>query len=640
VAAFARPVSRLAGRRVTGTGVHRILLVDTSYSLGAASDSGATAWEQARRMMDALVRTWGRGERWSLYILDDQPRWLVDDQPVETAEQTAATVAGLQLSESSARLAPALETVLARAAGQPAEIYVVADGQALTWKDVDRVALPVSSEPLRLFWLRPGVAKTGNLAVEQVLVSQERPLVGHPCRVFAHVRNYGADAAQDVEVEFLVDGAFFGKERISLLAGQDAWTWSDVYFNDPGPHAVTARLQDRALAFDNRFSAGLHAVRSLRVCVLRDAGKQGKFESAAGFLDLLANVMQREDPYDGPFFPHGRLVVSVSDADGPGAVPADADVVVLDGGRALQPSLVEALRAYVDNGGGLVLAADNTVNISRWNDALGDAGLLPARLGPVRNEPLGGERSAHLARTGFAAPALRPFEDLADGDISHVRFYSWVELGDPAPEAQVLARFGSGRPYAVLRRNGLGAVLLLAGGLNSLNNNLLARETAYPLVTRLFAAAAAGRQFPLTVRRRAPIRLSLPGPAPTAVQLEAPGMEPLAIEPVARGPAFLVSLASGAPNSGLASTLVVRGDDHERVWIGVQGERIDSDLSPLAPAAVGRLEERLGIVPASSWEELDARLAATRRGREWYHWAVIALLCLLTGEMWMQRRFV
>jgi hypothetical protein len=78
----------------------------------------------------------------------------------------------------------------------------------------------------------------------------------------------------------------------------------------------------------------------------------------------------------------------------------------------------------------------------------------------------------------------------------------------------------------------------------------------------------------------------------------------------------------------------------ERVWFAVQGARSDSELTALDEAGFRKLRESLPMTRVHDWDGLNDALRASRVGREWHHWVLIAMLALLTGEMLMQRRFV
>jgi hypothetical protein len=636
VIAFARPASSHRTGATAAGGKHRIILLDASASM-MAGEAGATSWDKTIALARQLVGTWGRSERWSLYVMDREPRWVVDDQAIESPEKSQAVFNALEPSESAASLARGLEVVFRKMAGRDTELYILADEQALTWKGLDQIEKPAGN--VSLFWVRPPSASVENLAVTRLVLSHDRVLVRHPCRVTVSIRNFGSLPVENAEVDVLVDGAFHAREQVTLLPGQEANAVVDVVIEEPGSHAVTARLRKDVLEADNAASAGVEIIPAFSVFVLRDADRTEKFASAWGFLDLAARVMSRKSEDGAPLFTGGLMSVNLQEGRIDAQSLSGADVVVADGGFTMTPDAVGVLRDYVRRGGGLILAADDTVDLKLWNELLGGAGLLPARLLAARREALGGERFRSLEPGGFDEPALQALASADDGDVAASRLYSWTDLSDPLDGASLMARFSDGRPFALIKRFSPGSVILLASGLNSRNNNLVVREFTYPLLVNLFSEAAASALYPRTRLTGAPIRLQIrQDPPPTAVQFSLQGRPPVLVPaPDENG---VVTLAEGSDRSGLASILVTWKDRFERVWFGIQGERVDSDLRPMEPALHDKVVARLGIAEASSWEELQAKLEAGYRGEEWHHWAVLMVLALLLAEMAFQRRFV
>jgi hypothetical protein len=177
----------------------------------------------------------------------------------------------------------------------------------------------------------------------------------------------------------------------------------------------------------------------------------------------------------------------------------------------------------------------------------------------------------------------------------------------------------------------------MSGSFNGNYSNLAVREFALPLVVRTLGAAAEGASFARTLETGEPIRLAVPNPAQVrAVQFDIDGRE-LGTLP-SPGPVAL--LLAGSPFSGLCRALVVGQGDPQWEWFGIQGPRMDSDLTPMPETDRDRIVQKHGLVPVTGWPELEAELLRTRSGNEWHHWLLIALLAALAGEMLLQRRFV
>jgi hypothetical protein len=385
-------------------------------------------------------------------------------------------------------------------------------------------------------------------------------------------------------------------------------------------------------------SAGVEVTEAISLLVLRDAERTGKFDSSAGLLGLIARVLAGGAPNEatGP--------LRVKEHTGPGcdlSLLEAHDAVVLDGGRTLTPELTEALRRYVEHGGGLILAADTSVDLAVWRRLLGPAGLLPAAPLRTRSEPLGGELCRRLSRSGFDLPALRSLETGADGDITQVRFFTWTEFDTPVPGTEVLARFADGSTYAWRRRLERGSVLLLAAGMNSSYNNLLVRETVYPFLLHLFAEAASASQYTRRVGRNEPVRYLAKGePPPTGAMFEMDKEElvPATLTPHPQG--TRVEYAPGAKRSGQASLLVLRENSRERIWVGVQGERSDSSLTAMTAVYRAQLFERLAWTEVGSARELMDVLDEDSHGAERYGWVLMGVILFAIGELLMGLRFI
>ncbi|MDP6355757.1 MAG: BatA domain-containing protein, partial [Planctomycetota bacterium] len=128
---FARPVARQHDSVVSSTGIHRVIILDGSYSM-RAGETGNTRWDRSTEAMHELVKTWGRGEKWSLLLIGKEPEWIVDSAIVETPEASLELIRRIKTSESRAALAKSLEAAATKFANESVELYLFVDDQAST----------------------------------------------------------------------------------------------------------------------------------------------------------------------------------------------------------------------------------------------------------------------------------------------------------------------------------------------------------------------------------------------------------------------------------------------------------------------------------------------------------------------------
>ncbi|GMV80714.1 MAG: hypothetical protein AMXMBFR7_18980 [Planctomycetota bacterium] len=638
VLAFARPTSSAPAETLSGTGVTRIVVLDASYSM-LAGPEGSSRWSRTLDALRELAGQWGRGEEWSLYRMGETPRWLVERARVSDPLRTAEAFEGLEPDEASANLAQALGEIAARFPNEKVELYVCADDQASTWEGMDAWIWPTEPRP-DVFWINPPLEDRGNLAVTGVRLAGARVLRKHPVQAVVSVKNFGAAAVQDAEVELLLDGTHLSRESISLLPGQQGELTIPVLLDESGSHALSARVSGDALAFDNRFSAGLEVSERITVQVPRDADKRGKFDSCWAFLELAQQIQQRTTEDGAAIFHAAPLVFASPDGEPELSGPGAPEVVILDGGFALNDARTEALRGFVARGGALVLAADDRVDAAAWNTQLGAAGLLPAALGEMRTEPLAGERFERIAKARLERGGFSAFASAEDGDVEEARFFAWYETAPPTQEAQVLAWYAGGTPYALLRRGpgGSGSILLLTAGLNGRDNNLAVREFFLPFLYRLFMAGVSEAGLARTVERGAPIRIPTRTGEAQAATWTLGTQPPRPLQRQAGTAGEVWTLPEGSDRTGLGSVLLVNGSANQRIWLGVQGPRMDSDLRALEPASKAAFLERTGALECPDARTLLDHLRARQSGDEWHHWAMWGVLAFLLGELWFQRR--
>lgn len=633
VLAFARPIFRTDRAVASGTGIHHVIVLDGSTSMLAGA--------QNRRRFDAsvdalkkLVNGWGRGETWSLLLLTDEPKWVIDGQAFSSPEEAARVIDTLRPGECSTSLATALNSITQKMPRGNIEIFIFADDQALTWDQVDRFKMPAELSAAT-YWLNVSGESKQNLAVTSLQPAADRILVNHPFRITASLKNFSGLKAEDVNVELLIDGAFTARQSVSLLPNQESTIHFDTKLTAAGSHHFCVQLPEDALDFDNRHFAAIEAVEKLTVVELRDPGKAGKFDSTWGAIETLERSKHTNK---GSAAPAGQIVWKLNEGICDKASLVGIDVVMVDGGRKLTPELTNTLRDFVQSGGGLVLIADPNIDQNSWNDLLNGAALLPGQIGKLRTDALGGDRFRSLSRGNIAHSPLRIFESPASGDLSQARIYSSFEVR-AKPQAINVIQFDDQTPWAL--RGNLpdgGNTLLIASSLSGQGNNLLVREFFVPLITQLMQDAAAGAVFPRTVARGQSIRLRVSNSSTTAF-FSKQDQEPVSIPMRVLHGAPVAETSGNAVESGLYSILALTDGAGPRVWFGVQGPRSDSDLSPMPPAYLDAVTHQLNLSIATDWPSLEQELQKKRNGQEWQSWVILAVLVLLLGEMIFQRRF-
>lgn len=646
VLAFARPASKQKSAAAADAGIHHVLVVDGSASM-QAGEPGHTRWDRAREVLNRYAASWSRGERWSLCVVGEKPVWQVDGETHLDPARTRAILNGVKPGEGRVSWARTLPLIRDKLSGPGVEWVLVSDDQAIAWEGVEKPGV-AGVGALSGYWVNTARADYENSAVLQARFGSSLGVVGQPCRIYVDIRHYGSAPVEGVPLEVLRDGAFYARELVSLLPGQTRTLSFDVTFDEPGSHYAAVRLGKDMLGSDNVAHAGIDIRPAVKVVLLRDPGRSGKLDSAWPLLELSARALRGEagksrgtpdaqaaTTASAPLIPQLKEgVLKTGDLAG-------VDVVVLDGGRSLTSADGGLLRDYVSSGGTLILAPDAATDVLSWNRILAERRLLPAPLIRFRTERLAGDRFQTLTRSDWPLSAMRIFETDEEGDIGHVRFYAWCEFGKPNAGAEVVKTFADKTPFLVRQDERPGAVLLLAGGLSGGAGNLMAREFCLSYLMRLLTDAASGSVLPRVVSNGEAALLSFrPPPDFKGAAFQLDSQEPVGVSWRRVKAGMLATAPVPAGVWGLGAFLVLRESGVNRVWVGVQGEREDSDLRPLSPDGKHRIKLQCPLVEVNDWPQLDEKLKAVRTGGEYHHWVILALLACLVGEMVLERRFI
>lgn len=277
----------------------------------------------------------------------------------------------------------------------------------------------------------------------------------------------------------------------------------------------------------------------------------------------------------------------------------DAAAVVLVATAGLEQPGRRRLSAFVESGGGLLIAAgpqlDPHLLTGLLADPVIDPDAEPPGADPARGAaPAAGDGPRSWSVTAVRHPLFAAFGGLA-GALGQIRFRQTVRFD--ARQGRVLAVFSDGTPALLERAAGRGRVLLFASDLNNVWNDFPRQPTFVPFVHEALRYLGGDR---------APERSVLVADAP-------PGVAP-------------VPGAATDPASGRAIVLNVdpRESDPSRLTAQEFRSRIRRS-SAAAPA------------PASAAAAGAAGPAGREAEQDWWWYALLAMAVALVAESWLGR---
>lgn len=470
VVAFARP---FLGRRAAGVAGEQtravVLLLDRSLSM-SHRDVWPAALDSARRILAGL----GAGDRVAVVQFDEE---AVVAQPLTEDHAAArAAVESTRPGSRGTRYVAALRVarqVLLGAPDAEGEVLVVTDLQRSGVAGLAGLDLP-SGLVVRAVPVAP--RDRGNTAITGVEI--QRLQDGERARLAVQVRMVTRElaAARRVRLTLTLNGRESGTRDVTLPA-----TGSLPIAFDPVPmpagrvQAVITAEAD-ALAGDDVFRFVVPADDALRVLLLAPDDARGEetlfFERALSIgRSPVLRVERRRTALDAGVLQRVGLVV-LWDQPPPSAAAAAG-----------------ALTAWIRDGGGLVIAAGRRL-AARGGQA---SSLMPATIRGAADRLA--DRGGTLGEVSTEHPVFAPFRDAAAA-LGAARFLRYPRL-EPAPGADVLARFDDGLPAVVERREGPGRVLLVAAPLDAQGGDFPLQPAYLPFLRRLAIHASGHEAIPL-----------------------------------------------------------------------------------------------------------------------------------------------
>lgn len=456
VAAFARPFVR--GGRLASVGgpaaEEVVVMLDRSWSM-EMGDNWEAAVSRARSVVGALRPR----DRASLIVFSETPTLL--HRSVSDPARINAALDTLNTTSLATRFAPAVKlaaSTLAASNLPRQRVVLISDFQRTGWRPDPDATLP---EGVVVESVAIGGEASANLALADLVLGRQGAGGRERVTVGARLVNTG-DEAVTADVVLSIDETDIETATATVPGGGAV----PVDFE---PFTLTARFTHGELRIaggsgggleqDDRLSFVASPGGDLSVVVVDPLGTGDSNLYLRGALAIA----------EGAGFA-ARVVRSVPDA----AALDGTDVVILNGGPFPGGSAGDRLRAFVEDGGGLLFALGERSSVPSVH-----ADFLPGVIGPV----VEGAGERRLGFVDYDHAIYEAFRGPRSGDFSQASFYRTRAV--TGTDGQILARFDDGSAALVEGRRGGGRVLVWATGLDRFWNNLPLQPVYLPFIHRM-----------------------------------------------------------------------------------------------------------------------------------------------------------
>lgn len=581
--------------------------------------------------------------------------------PAGSCDLIEATAQGLRILNTGSNLAR--------------DVIVFTDLQARAWLPEDEVrwetldelrAQPAISPRIWVVDVGPDVGPVReNFSIDNIKLSRTFTSVEMPVRIRTKLKHHAGTAAATRKVFLEINGIRISDATLqsaSLAPGSEFTVEFEHRFAKPGLHLISVVTEADNLPEDNRSDAVIEVSPSLPILIVNGAPHADPTRDETFFLQI---ALGRDESRTS------LIQTRIVNLEGFTKDTLDnRQVVVLANVSRLSDSQVSALQAFVDAGGGAVIALGDRVQSGFYNESLfrGGQGVLPVTLEEIVTSGLvdGKDGSAvHVENRSLELPWLQAFRKEHQGGFTETRFDKWWRVTVPAPAKQndtrskngstnsetsfttgplISARLNNSAPFLIEHRFGQGHVLLLTAPLDADWSSLPTKPDYVPFVHELI--------FHLTASSRPSRNVQSGEPLQVVVGKDfEPG------DYIFRGPGTVTIPAVPSGNelqrfARLDDTsipgiyrLEAAGDSAPaRVRQGVPSvvnpDRTESDLKPLSAEQRQKLQgkERLKIV--KNLQELRSLMMTDTSTTEIWHFLFLVVLGLLVVEVWLTRRLV
>jgi hypothetical protein len=456
-------------RRSTGT--HHVLLLDTSYSMGAVGKFkgvSASAFELARQRAMKYVQQLPQGDVISLVTIGSRDRPLIG-QPVFDRQEIISELAALELTNRSGEALNAITLAAAisersRAALQDivmTRYAIFSDFQRDSWHGVtpEKVSRIIgASGKIEYFDCRQPYLH--NLAVEDLGVEYPAGPFGNQVALRAQFKNYSPTKSQIVIVTWSIEGRVVQREQITLAPNELVTVRLDDQNLKRGQHQakvhiapVTAAQPDSLLADNTRWVVFSTAS---KFQVLTVAGRYRAEE-------LLATALVPTTSDRWPV-----QITTINEGELIDQRLVQYDMIALCNVKQISSAEMDQLHAYVTNGGTLFLCPGDRIDIVNYNRsfAMSSEFGLPLQWQQVVEDF---DVQIQLDKTSHAITKL--FADNPTNGIEATPISKYVKcVASGADSVQPILILNNGDPLYLLGSVGSGHVFILTTSIDPSQN--------------------------------------------------------------------------------------------------------------------------------------------------------------------------
>ncbi|MFW5871423.1 MAG: BatA domain-containing protein [Verrucomicrobiota bacterium] len=364
-------------------------------------------------------------------------------------------------------------------------IYVLSDlqqagwepGDETEWNRFNKIREDKEIAPAIYTIAQQSPGKTRNIAVTELRTRYPLLDIHRTADFMTEIHNY-LDEDQQAEITFIIDGQEVERKQVTLKTGVNTEHFKHR-FTKPGSYAIEILVQEDDLPVDNRKSLAVEVLQTIPILIIEGVPDNDDFASPGTMLEWALEAgseTENENLFDVARISETELdSLSYSDL-------INYKSILLVNVRSLAAEFAGALKQYVREGGGLLVGLGDDTPPEQYNSLYeGNRGLMPARIGKLRNS---GEKPwSPSFPAGPAREILQLFDVTRARTLENIQARTFRRL-EPAPETTIAGLLAD-NPFLAIKNYGKGCVSLWSLSFNLEWSNMPAAPDFVPLMQNL-----------------------------------------------------------------------------------------------------------------------------------------------------------
>lgn len=493
VLGLAQPQLESVGRLfATNVPTHRIILLDTSFSMGFEGPS-ETRFQRAQQIAKDIVDGALQGDAFNLVrICSSEPRVIVR-KPAFQTDEVLREIEQQVLPDERGEVQPALLEIDKLLQGLPEipqkEVLIISDFQQSCWQPESagkpteiRSLLKKIGAAARLVMIDVGQGGQENHAITDLRAMEDYHIVNQSARFKVSATTFSRSAA-DAQLEFIVDGKLQASRPLNLQPFTEVSEDFSYSFATGGDHLVEAKLTRDGLPVDDQRQLAIRIKERLRVLCVNGklAGRQR--DTATFHLQLALSPTPSESASQTLIQPQ---VIKYGELRGFDL--SQYDCVFLCNVSSFDAAEAQLLETYLKAGGGVIWCLGDRVDAAAYNRILyrDGQGILPAEILGTKGDAKEQQAFFEFDPLEFQHPIVKVFQGNPDAGLERTPTFEYFQTKlSPRNPGRVVLGFSSGDPAIIESRVGAGRALLITTAVDQTWGNWAVWPSYLPLVQEI-----------------------------------------------------------------------------------------------------------------------------------------------------------